>query len=58
MLIEPLVQYINSKHRNKGNNRELEKTSVINFCQQKIIFTIFTDDKNRLAKSNNDYDFN
>ncbi len=33
---------------------ELEKTSVMDFCQQKIIFTIFADDKNRLAKNISD----
>ncbi len=30
---------------------ELEKTSSIDFCQQKIIFTIFADDRNKLAES-------
>ncbi|QOD38584.1 VirB4 family type IV secretion/conjugal transfer ATPase [Candidatus Wolbachia massiliensis] len=33
---------------------ELEKTSAIDFCQQKIIFTVFADDKNRLAKNISD----
>ncbi|MDG7056185.1 MAG: type VI secretion protein [Wolbachia endosymbiont of Meromenopon meropis] len=33
---------------------ELEKTSAIDFCQQKIIFTIFADDKKRLAKNISD----
>ncbi|QKX03214.1 type VI secretion protein [Wolbachia endosymbiont of Litomosoides sigmodontis] len=30
---------------------ELEKTSAIDFCQQKIIFTIFADGKNKLAEN-------
>ncbi|MDM8335460.1 VirB4 family type IV secretion/conjugal transfer ATPase [Wolbachia pipientis] len=30
---------------------ELEKAAAINFCQQKIIFTVFADNKNRLAKN-------
>ncbi|AAW71338.1 type VI secretion protein [Wolbachia endosymbiont of Brugia malayi] len=30
---------------------ELEGTSTIDFCQQKIIFTIFADDRNRLAEN-------
>ncbi|MDR2609039.1 MAG: type VI secretion protein, partial [Rickettsiales bacterium] len=33
---------------------ELEKTSAINFCQQKIIFTIFADDRKRLAENISD----
>ncbi len=33
---------------------ELEKTSSIDFCQQKIIFTIFADDRNKLAESISD----
>ncbi|MGL9725819.1 MAG: type VI secretion protein [Wolbachia sp.] len=33
---------------------ELEKTSAMDFCQQKIIVTIFADDKNRLAKNISD----
>ncbi|WP_395463449.1 type VI secretion protein [Wolbachia endosymbiont of Cantharis cryptica] len=42
--------------RNSGMEEiiELEKTSAIDFCQQKIIFTIFADDKNRLAKNISD----
>ncbi len=33
---------------------ELEKTSAIDFCQQKIIFTIFADDRKRLAENISD----
>ncbi|MFT4328134.1 MAG: type VI secretion protein [Wolbachia pipientis] len=33
---------------------ELEKISAMDFCQQKIIVTIFADDKNRLAKNISD----
>ncbi|MGL9717460.1 MAG: type VI secretion protein [Wolbachia sp.] len=33
---------------------ELEKTSAIGFCQQKIIFTVFADDRAKLAKSISD----
>ncbi|WP_341808533.1 type VI secretion protein [Wolbachia endosymbiont (group E) of Neria commutata] len=33
---------------------KLEKTAGIDFCQQKIIFTIFADDRNKLAENVND----
>ncbi|GFQ82674.1 nudix hydrolase domain-containing protein [Trichonephila clavata] len=33
---------------------ELEKTSSLDFCQQKIIFTIFADDRNKLAENISD----
>ncbi|MCV3769401.1 MAG: type VI secretion protein, partial [Wolbachia pipientis] len=36
---------------------ELKQTSAIDFCQQKIIFTIFADNKNKLAKNINNLSF-
>lgn len=46
----------NTLLQNSGINEiiELEKISAMGFCQQKIIVTIFADDKNRLAKNISD----